>query len=244
MQPVQYAPRPHPKGSVLMFALVIMLLMGLAGTAIFMNTRNEMVISDSVNSSRNAFAGTDAAAQIATAMGRVVLSPELPLSDFLAGNANATGSDPRHPLKVVVNDAKFNQAALAEAGAYDYGQRYLEAASWDGRTANGNDLSPHLVFTTPVQGASGGNVDATVATASFSMAVVNPLSSQNAGGSRGQPGYDSTGGSGRTQVYMTVTVNGRPLDAAAPAPAEAAAFDGGSGEGPYSIITTIFRELK
>ncbi|MDR2945517.1 MAG: pilus assembly PilX N-terminal domain-containing protein [Candidatus Adiutrix sp.] len=238
---LQYALKEHRRGSILVFVLVIMLMMTLAGMAILANTRTELIVAGSVNSSRNAFAGADSGAQIATLMGRILLYPELGAPDKIITTPGGAG--PRHPLNIQVNPAKFTMAALKRDSTRDFTRRYMEAGSWSGRVEGADDLSPHLLFTTPGVNSSGLPAEVPVASASFSMETVTPLTAGNVGGSIGQGGYDNTGGEGKMQIYMTVTVNGRPLNSAAPDAPDAASYDGGEGEGPYSLITIIFREI-
>jgi len=242
--PSLIAPSPfHPRGSVLALALVILLLMSLAGMAVLVNTKNELTISGNAAAGRNAFAGADAAAQIATIMGRILLHPELNTPDNVL--TTASGTLPSFPLSVEINNSKFNMAALRNEGVkYDYTKRYILAGSYKGRVENSEDLSPYMIFTIPGKDSAGNAVDVTVATASFSMETILPTSSAGSGGSIGQGGYDPTGGDLRLQVLMTVTVNGRALtNAVSDASADSTSFDGGADEGPYSIITTIFREI-
>lgn len=232
----------HPEGSVLALTLVIMLLMSLAVAAIFMNTKNELTISSSAAIGRNAFASADAAAQIASVMGRILLHPELGSPKKILA---ADGNGQIFPMTVEVVDSKFDLASLKnESADYDYTKRYIQAGSWKGRTESSKDLSPYIIFTIPGVDSDGNKTTITVATASFSMETLQP----NDGGVGGSVGmgdmYDPNGGGVRLQVVMTVTANGRPfIGTVANTSPSATSFDGGAAEGPYSIITTIFKEI-
>ena len=228
----------HPGGSVLVFALVIMLLMSLMGIAILANVRTELAISGNAAVGRNAFATADAAGQIATTMARILLRPDAGLpADILKES-----SGPAFPMKVEINSSKFNAFKLRqERTDINYAGRYVQAGSWAGRSENSQDLSPHLTFTVAGEDAEGNPADIVVATAAVAMdskAMITP-GATNGGGDA----YDKTGGVATLEVLMVVTVNGRPTRTVLAGTDAKTSFDGGINEGPYSIITTIFREI-
>ena len=87
----------------------------------------------------------------------------------------------------------------------------------------------------------GMSTESVVATAAISM---DSKSLVSAGGSIGHgDSYDPTGGGASLEVVMVVTVNGRPTRTVSLGAENKVSFDGGANEGPYSIITTIFREI-
>lgn len=220
----------HPKGTVLIFTLVILLLVGLMGAAILLNTRTELNISHNTSVGRDAFSRADMTARIATLMGRVLLHPELGSAQALFSGADSSDDN---TLIVQFNDTWFNTAAMKEEAMDDYdpvkryvrASRFLEGSSGDEFSAD----TPQLVFREKGSGKI-------VSTASISMdygeAVQDGMSLDS--GSF----YDSSSGS-TIRVVLTVTVSGHPPVAGT----SGNAYDGGSSDLPHSVITTIFREI-
>lgn len=223
----------QPRGMVLAFTLVILVLMTLMGVAILMNTRTELSISNNASVGRNAFANADTASRIATTLGRILLHPELGDPAAVVDGA-ATGAGPAFPLSVVINQNKFDLGVLRDDNAsYDYILRYIRAGREDFGSASLDNLAPHLIFNTTV-----GGVERRVATASLALDHQEPiLSGMSLGGG---DAYDG-GGGGHFQVVLVISVNGRALSQR-PAAANGA-YDGGTADEPHSVITTLFREV-
>ncbi|MDR3037712.1 MAG: hypothetical protein LBV21_00195 [Candidatus Adiutrix sp.] len=229
--------RPAPRGLVLAFTLIILLLMSLMGLAILLNSRTELAIAGNTSIGRDAFNTADSAARLATLLGRLVLHPELgPPDRVLAAAAGGSGG-PAFPLTVKISP-QFDLGRLKEeAGDYSHTTRYIRAGGWVGRgQAGGRDYEPHLIFTAPDSGRT-----KTVATAALGLDLTDPSS---AGLSlSGGDAYDQSGG-GSLEVHMAVSVNARATGRPAPAASDqAAAFDGGALDEPRSIITILFREI-
>lgn len=221
-------------GMILPFTLVIMLLMALMGAAILTSTNTELMISRNTQTGRNAFTTADTAAAVGTLMGRILLYPELGSPEQIFGTGE--GTQPSIPYTVEINNvSKFDLGALKEEGADDYRQRYIRAGSSDGRTGDsGEDLSPHLTLK-----AKGGATEVVVATVYITMDVMDAKLS---GGSLGDNDHYGERGTGKTQVILAVTANGRPFDREDRAE-EVSAFDGGGLDESRSIVTTIYKEV-
>ena len=234
----------HPRGSILMLTLVVLLLMSLMGAAILANTRTELVISANTTGGRDAFTRADTAARVATLMARLLAH------EFELGSPKQVLNN-SSPLTVIYDDDHFSFAKLlAASDDFNYAKRYLSAASRTdlSDSADKADLRPHLVF------RQDGKV---VSTATVAMDYGEALTD---GCSLGQTGYDTSGGLS-VRVVLAVTVNGRPpYDGPAAGGAESSAEkakrdnygtydrDGASAgeeanDVPHSVVTTLFREM-
>ncbi|UQZ87823.1 hypothetical protein C4J81_00750 [Deltaproteobacteria bacterium Smac51] len=171
----------HPRGSILMFTLVILLLVGLMGFAININTRTELNISGNTVGGRTAFTRADTAADVTALMLRAMLYPELdsPLEFF----ANS-----KDDITVIFNEDDFNLGELRSA-AFDgqttekYQERYVRA----GRSESDGDGTPDVIF------MRNGKV---LSTASIAMSMGSVV-----------PAGSSLGGD--VLVVMVTSVNGR-----------------------------------
>lgn len=177
-----------------MFTLAVLLLLSLMGAAILLSTGSGPRFSDTVKE-REAFLRAGSAVNIAAAVTRVILNPEMgDPRDFLAQAL---------PYKVTLSD-DFNLAFLlgeAENGA-DSQQYYLRA--W-GRPEGGRERGPQIFFW---QGQE------LIATASVAVERLAPVP---AGMSLAETGYDLSGESG-SRLMILVTVNGQSLLADARGP--------------------------
>ena len=219
----------HPRGTVLIFTLVILLLMAMMGTAIMLNTRTELSISYNTNVGRDAFNRADMTARIATLMGRVLLHPELGEPKAIFDGASGGGDS---ALTVELDRNWFNKAAFREKAMDDYDamerylltSRFLEGSSGDEFSKD----TPQLVFR-----QKSGEIISTAALSMDYGDVVQPGMSLDSGNA-----YDPSGGSS-VRVVLLVTVSGHP-----PVANKADnAYSGGNSDLPYSVITTIFREI-
>ena len=227
----------HPKGTVLIFTMVILLLMGLMGIAILLNTRTELSISYNTNVGREAFNRADMAASIATLMARVLLRPELGEPKDLVRDVD-TSDD----ASIIVNydEVRFDRALMREEAMnnFDPTARYLKAGSFVEQTdTSGTNIGNNsMTFTadTPsiVFRQKGGKIIATAVVA-MDYGEVNIEGMSLDGGNF----YDPSGGS-TVRVVLLVSVNGHPpVDNTT-----SNAFDGGDKDLPSSVITTIFQE--
>jgi Tfp pilus assembly protein PilX len=207
----------HPRGMVLMFTLVIMLLMSLMGAAVMMNTRTELNISHNTYMGRDAFAKADATARIGVQLARALLYPGAGApGDYVTTTGNGS-------LFTVEIEPGFTLSELQELGENEsiekIQERYLRAGAAE---------TPHLTI------KYGGQV---VGTAAVS---ISSASSQAAGGSQGQHTYDGASGT-TTKVYLIVSSDGRiPSKNSA---GDAGKYYGGQSEATHSIVTTIFQEI-
>ena len=234
----------HPRGSVLMLTLVILLLMSLMGAAILSSTRTELAVAANTASGRDAFTRADSASRVATLLARLLAH------EFELGSPKQVLND-SSPLTVSYDESHFNFSSLLAASEdFDYARRYLSAASRTDLSGSPDkrDLRPHLIF------RQDGRV---VSTATVAMDYGEALTD---GYSLGQTSYDTSGGLS-VKVVLAVTVNGRPPYDGPPASgsesaAEKAkrdnygAYDSDgrpSGQAandvPHSVVTTLFREM-
>lgn len=231
---IQSAPLPlaphkiteHPTGMILAFSLLVLLLVSLMGLAIISNTKTELNISSNTTSGRDTFIHTDAASQITTFFGHCVLASADLGSVFDNDNSDS-------PMTMDISD-NFNSSWLVdtfyndqqEPDATPVTRRYLQVGTnIEGRDPN---LAPHIIFKTKGKDSNPDRIFATSA-----LAVDNrELSSLD-------PNADVI----LTTVATTIGRNTRTQ-------ANISSYneDGGppgdnlqTEDGPYSIITTIFR---
>ena len=221
----------HPRGSVLMLTLVVLLLMSLMGAAILANTRTELSISANTTSGRDAFTRADTASRVATLMARLLVH------EFELGSPKQvlTGG----PLVVSYEEDHFNFSKLLTASDdFDYAKRYQSAASRSDLAGEDADLRPHLTF------KQEGKV---VSTATVAMDYGE---AEIPGGSLGVQDYDNSGGQS-VRVVLAVTVNGRPPVSADENYGVYDRYDGTPNDPsddeptrdvPHSVVTTLFRE--
>ncbi len=206
----------NKSGSVLLFALIVMLLMGLMSAAIFLNTRSELNVSVGARDGREAFMKADAAAVLAIQLSRVLLNPDLgEPRDYIPEDLPAD-----IPFTLEFGDdcaicADFTLKDMMERAGdeleTDVMKRYLSAAALN---------SPHLVV------RQGGQI---VATAAVAVAYLK----KEAGAS-----LSSSGGGGNNMAAIMVTASGRVRR---PGGSDADYFTSGA-ETPHSLVTAIYRD--
>ena len=225
-------PPPHPEGSVLMFTLVILVLLGLMGFSIMLNTRSELNISQNNYQGRDAFAKADSTARLALFLGRTLLNGSAGSPcDIINSDAQVAGR-PKFEIKIGDDGlcGNFTLIDLQQSGEMptmdEIVDRYLQA------TASSDDpsspLFPHL------QIFYGGQV---VGTAALSLYGPNPSAP---GGSLGDAGYGLQGEQS-IKVYLVVSANGR-LPRTDGVDAGNYFSDDPKGA-THSIVTAIYREL-
>ena len=229
-------PSPRaPRGSVLLFTLVILVLLGLMGFSIMLNTRSELTISQTTYQGRDAFARADSTARLALFMGRVLLRPSAGEPCDILNNSGSA-------FKVEVGDdglcAGFSLSNIQE----DWGKppTMEDVLKRYSRATKGSGGLPPIVIK-----HDHGFGDQVVGTAA--IAIYRPTPSEDPGGSLGDSGYGSQG-EHSFSVYLVVSADGRL--------SRLKGDDAGNYYGDYddagqlldeqpthSIITAIYREL-
>jgi hypothetical protein len=177
-------------GTILVYALGILVLIAMMGFVLISNSLVELSISGNNRVGREAFSTADSSERIATLLSRIILHPELGDPAVIL----APSAAPKFPLIVEIDNDRFNLANLQQESAeFDYLQRYLEALSYDPLHP------PHIVFKV------GGKV---VATAIVNMEITEPIADGYSLGVGGK--YDFSSGSG-VQVNLVITINATPM---------------------------------
>ncbi|MDR1921428.1 MAG: pilus assembly PilX N-terminal domain-containing protein [Candidatus Adiutrix sp.] len=214
-----------PEGSILMFSLVILLMIGLMGAIIHLNTTTELRISHDTYEGRDAFTKADSTARVGLLLGRALLYSEAgDPGDYVRGDVS--GAD--RPFKVELDTANFTLANVAKftdiVTAEDIKNRYLQATHADSAE------------TPQVKVLYG---DEVIGTASVDIGYGSP---NQPGASLGQHTYNRDDGNTVT-AFVVVTADGR-VSRPAPggSPGDNANYFRGDYEATHSIVTTIFRE--
>lgn len=225
----------HPRGSVLLYTFVILMLMTLMGAALMVNSRTELQISGSTAQGRDSFTKADATARVALLLARALLHPSAGNArDYL--NNSKTGQAGQEPFEVTLDNSVQTYSDLQKlTGSVTVEQikeRYLRVTEADGQGAKA-----HLTLT------YGGQV---VGTAFMGLASSIPNEYDSNAYSSG--GYASTGGGSigdRTyddvnnyvlKAYLVISSMGRLTN-------DDAAFTEEGHTGVYSVITSVFREI-
>ena len=237
---LQTAATRHPSGSVLVFTLVILILLGLMGASLMVNTRTELRVSHNTYLGRDAFSKADLTARLTLFVGRSLLNGSAgPICDILSALASPPAGRPTYEIRLGSTTICTSASGLTDLTQesitrsdenltiQDILDRYLQA------TASAS--APGSAFSDPPQVTvlQGGQVVGTAALALY----YNNLG--NEGGGIGDEGY---GGQGENsiRVYLVVSANGRlPLEAGV----DAANFYGGGSPATHSIVTTVYREI-
>ena len=218
--------RKNPEGSVLLFALVVMMLMGLMAGAIFMNTRSELTISGNTKMGRDAFTNADSTARVALLLARVYVQPSGGHPrDYLAAPLNDDGpfqcsneDTDEHPFTVCIHRNNFVMAKMPEPAGKgleeDIRNRYLAAAA-----AN----SPHVIL------KHNGRIVGTAAVA---------IDEGGLKGSNGGGNYGDLNGPSEQAVVMVTAIGRVPLGS----DGKGADYYTGNVDSPHSVVTVIYRE--
>lgn len=207
---------PHPRGSVLLYTLVILLFMSFLGLALLFSTNTELNIASNASDGHTAFSVADSAADIAVLMSRMALNPVLGDFDQTFGS-----------IRVKVRD-DFSLALLQNEGMGAPGaqSRYHTAAY----TAGESGSKPHITIVGGDSGAEG----IILATAVVSLDRGRVI---KAGSSLGGGGYDGAGGAS-IEVGLVISVIGYSKGRS-----EFTATGSAESDSPRSIITTVIREV-
>lgn len=207
----------HPAGMILAFSLVVLLLISLMGIAIISNTQTELNISSNTTSGRDTFIRTDSAARMSAFFGHIILATSADPGDVL--------DDKKEYMKVDISD--LNSGLLLETFFADQTgdvnpalRRYLQAGS-DETAGN----TPHITFREP---DPEGRIFATSA-----LAIDNIQRSSD---------------SPDANVFITAvaTTIGRNIRGPATTSSFVSQDDAEVNlqDGPYSIISTVFRVVQ
>lgn len=221
-----FAPAGHPRGSVLIFTLVILLLMTLMGAALLVNSRTEMQISGTTAKGRDAFTKADATARVALMFTRAYLHPTAGNPrDYL--NADKSGQGGRKPFEVIpdtnLNSMDDLQELKGSITVDEIKERYLRIIEAKG--------TPHFQVT---YGEDKANNSVVVGTAYVGLAYDG---SATGGGSIGERDYGAADAGYSITTFFVVSSQGR-IDEG-----ENKSFIDEDRAGVHSIVTTIFREV-
>lgn len=212
----------HPRGSVLIYTFIVLLLMTLMGAALMVNSRTELSMSGSTVQGRDAFAKGDATARVALLIGRAYLQPTAgnPWDYVNVGGVEKAG---RQAFDIIADSSlsglSIRNLAPVEVNptVQDILTRYLRVTEAQGR--------PHMTVTygTEVVGTA------------FINLVFNGR--DTGGGSIGERDYSSPDSGYSITTYFVITSQGRlPKEAGKGYITEEQA-------GTHSIVSTIFREV-
>ena len=234
--------KEHPHGSILMFTLIIMLLLGLMGAAIMLNTRTELNVSANTTQGRAAFSRADMGTGVATLISRVLLSPVLgSVEDLLQSDGGQTVSGRVLTVdNIQSKETDFNPATMlnlakgrvtpANSGQWGYNEfqsRYAQMGSATGE-ANDSDVSPHFSLTL----RQGGQVAGTA------VVTIDPGSGVQKGMTLGGSNYGTSDGTSFRMV-LVVSVNGRELKS----DSDKSAYSGEEpDDAPHSVLTSMYLE--
>lgn len=225
---VENKPKPavHPRGSVLVYTIVVLLLMTLMGAALMVNSRTELQISSSTFQGRDAFTKADATAQVALLFTRAYLHPTAgDPRDYL--NSEKSGEAGRKPFEVHPDDFLQSledlQSIKDSITVDEIRERYL-------RITEAKD-TPHLKLTYGEDSSDQGSVVGT----SFVGLAYN--SSPTGGGSIGERDYSAPDSGFGIIAFFVVSSQGRV------AQGENKGYIEEGQAGAHSIVTSIFREV-
>lgn len=219
----------QPRGSVLIYTIVVLLLMTLMGAALMVNSRTELQISGYTAQGRDAFTKADATARVALLVGRAFLHP--------------VSGDPRHyrdvsdsgkagkkPFDLIVDDGLqgFNdfQQVDRSFSVQDIADRYLTVTEAQGKQ------TPHILLT---YGLDNKNKKVVVGTSYISLAFNG---TDTGGGSIGERDYSAPNAGYSIRAFFVISSQGR-----VPQDADNEGYLEEKFPGTHSIITTIFREI-
>lgn len=225
----------HPRGAVLIYTIVILLLMTLMGAALMVNSRTELQISSNTAQGRDAFTKADASARVGLLLGRAFLHPSSgDPGDYL--DNSKTGNAGNKAFKVALDPAIKTESHLQQiAGAITLEQireRYLSVTE--------ADMEPNLTLQYG---------DRMVGNAFIGLAKNIPdLFDEGQASAGGYPltgggtlgdGSYNVGGSGESniKVYLVISSLGRvPQE-------DGKTFYDETYPSTHSIVSTIYREI-
>ena len=236
--PIATADR-QPRGSVLLFTLVILVLLGLMGASLMMNTRTELSVTQSTYLGRDAFAKADYTARLALFLGRALLNQTAgDPCDFLTSTSGPAGR-PGFTVRIGANITCSNSGGSTDLTQdlirqesemptlEDIADRYLQATGSANAPGTTFHYKPHLTV------LYGGQVVGTAALTMYYSGISDP------GGSQGDDFYGSQG-ENSVRVYLVVSADGRLPRA----PGEDSAnFYSGGRTSTRSIVTAVYREI-
>jgi Tfp pilus assembly protein FimT len=242
----------HPRGSVLLFTLVVLALMVLMGAAIMANTRTELNITSDNAVGQEAFNRADSTLTIALMLTRQ-LSKE-----FTPGEIRSTLPTGGPYWVETADDNGFDKAKLREIGQETTIQsikdRYLSAtyaSNPDHKTADKVNDEPFIRVYSNRVGLDGSGKKVTrkelMGTATAAVSNSNPMGSEGVGASVGESKGDPSDGA-NIKMYYVVTADGRASRGKQGADADQNNYYNGgrSRDGSlatHSVITTIFTDL-
>lgn len=227
----------QPRGTVLMYTFVILMLMTLMGSALMVNSRTELQITGSTVQGRDAFTKADATAQLGLLAARAIMQPTAgDVRDML--DNTKSGDIGQKEFEVEINSDLYTsnhfQSIKDLVTVDDIRERYLRVTEGD------SSNEPHLIL------KYGGDQ---VGTAYIGLAVrvpaeagtspdgYNPLNYAVAGSGSLEDGHYGSDTGTNPPVFLVVSSQGRrPKDAGSTYYDEAQA-------GINSVITLIFREI-
>ena len=210
----------HPRGSVLMLTLFILLMLSLMGIALMSNTITEVQVSNNTVRGRDAFTKADSLNRIGILMGRALLHEGSGDVADLIKSRSETYTPPDRPPYNVSIDSSFTfvnaQSLARESTEEEIKERYLMATA-----AN----TPHLTM------KYGLDVVGSAAVGLEKVRLNLP------GASIGQDSYDTNDGT-TIRVHIIVSSNGKvPVNAGA-----IGDYYSGDVDAAHSVVTSVFLE--
>lgn len=223
------SPAGQPRGSVLVYTIVVLLLMTLMGAALMVNSRTELQISGYTAQGRDAFTKADATARVALLVGRAFLHP-------VSGDprhyrsVSKSGEAGKKAFDVIVDNGLqgFNdfQKIDRSLSVQDIADRYLTVTE-----AQGKD-KPHIILTYGLDDKNNGVV---VGTSYISLAFNG---TDTGGGSIGERDYSAPDAGYFIRAYFVISSQGR-----VPQDSDNKGYLDEKFPGTHSIVTSIFREI-
>ncbi|MDR0882138.1 MAG: pilus assembly PilX N-terminal domain-containing protein [Candidatus Adiutrix sp.] len=241
--------KKHPKGSVLMFTLVVLTLMALLGASIMVNTRTELNITSNNAVGQEAFNRADSTLAIALMLTRQ-LAKEFDATEIKAPlDKNQDGL-----FKVVTCQSTdcFQKNKLPGIGEVTTIQsikdRYLaatDAAFSHDSSSNpkkGKVIEPFIkVYRVDETDKTNKDKMELIGTATATIGNSTPMSGEGVGGSIGESKGDPSDGT-NIKIYYVVTADGR-VTRAHKDDESAANYYTGNQQATHSVITTIYKDL-
>jgi hypothetical protein len=221
--------RNYPRGSVLLFTLVVLVLMALLGAAIMTNSRTELNITSDNAVGQEAFNRADSTLSIALMLTRQLAK------EFGAGEIKDALTPGEY--QVVTSEAGFTKAKLSEFGkestlpAVRY--RYLSATGAAKEATQDKVILPFITLY---------HNDEVIGTATATITNSTPNDPEGVGASIGESKGDPSDGA-NIKMYYVVTADGRSLRSHTGDANQGNYYSGDDSPATHSVITTIYTDL-
>lgn len=233
----------HPRGTVLAFTLIALVLMGLLGTALIVNTQSELEISMQTSFGRDTFNKADSVATISVLAARALVDGETAgdPSDLISAG-QSSGSRPPFKVELMTDFSESKLLQIQKTPTIDeIKERYLIATfAEESKPDSDQDKTkfPHVRLVTPDKNSSKDIILATAAIA-IDISELAQQGTSTAGYSNQDNTYDDSGGNA-IRIFIVVSANGRTIGGRG---SHDSNYFGGSGVSNHSIVTTIYQAI-